>query len=54
MAKRICDVCGKEKDVDGGKTCEKGHFICKSCSYEHGLLGPSAKKYCPLDKKPLR
>jgi hypothetical protein len=54
MAKRTCDACGKEKDIEGGKTCGQGHFVCKSCSYSHGLLGPSSKKYCPICKKPLR
>lgn len=54
MSKRICDACGEEKDVEGGKTCEKGHYICKSCSHNHGLFGPSSKTACPLCKKPLR
>ena len=31
MAKRICDPCGKNKDVSGGKTCDKGHIVCRSC-----------------------
>ena len=32
MPKRVCDVCGKNKDVSGGKICEKGHFVCSSCA----------------------
>lgn len=32
MAKRKCDACGKEKELSGGKTCEKGHFHCSSCA----------------------
>jgi len=56
MQKRICDCCGKEKDVEGGKTCENGHFICKDCVYsEVGFLGfGPVKKNCPIDGKPLR
>ncbi len=56
MSKRVCDACGKEKDVSGGKTCEKGHFICQDCLWKGtagGLLGGPAKT-CPLCKKPLR
>lgn len=45
MAKRICSSCGKEKEVSGGKVCEKGHFICFSCA--------SGKITCPLCKKKL-
>lgn len=52
MAKRICDSCGKEKDVSGGKTCENSHFICSSCIYG-GFFG-STKSSCPLCRKPLR
>jgi NMD protein affecting ribosome stability and mRNA decay len=54
MSKRVCDVCGKEKDVAGGKTCENGHFICKDCYWKTAgiLSGPS--NYCPICKKPLR
>jgi NMD protein affecting ribosome stability and mRNA decay len=57
MSKRICDVCGKEKDVAGGKTCENGHFICKDCYWKTaGLSGliSSPTKYCPICGKPLR
>lgn len=46
MAERICDACGKKKDVWGGKVCENGHFICKDCAY--------TKSKCPLDGKPLK
>jgi len=54
MSKRVCDVCGKEKDVEGAKTCEKGHFLCWSCSHSHGLISTTSKKSCPICKKPLR
>lgn len=30
MAKRICDACGKNKELEGGKTCEKGILFCLS------------------------
>jgi hypothetical protein len=56
MPKRTCDSCGIEKDIDGGKTCEKGHFICKSCIWEGtggGFFG-DGKKYCPLCRNKLR
>jgi len=56
MPKRICDVCGKEKDVAGGKTCENGHFVCKDCLWKGtlgGLVGGPATR-CPLCGKPLR
>jgi len=46
MPRRTCDACGKEKDVYGGKVCEKGHFICSSCAY--------GRSTCPLCGKPLR
>ena len=48
MPKRICDACGKEKDVYGGKVCSKGHFICQACYMSRG----STK--CPLCGTPLR
>ena len=52
MATRICDVCGKKKDLSGGKTCEKGHFVCAGCKY----MGPFSgnRTQCPICKKPLR
>ncbi len=46
MATRVCDVCGKKKEVSGGKTCENGHFLCSSCA--------SKRNQCPICKKPLR
>lgn len=52
MPKRICDACGKEKRVRGGKTCPNGHFICADCVYG-GLFGPT-RAICPLCGKPLR
>lgn len=52
MSKRTCDACGKEKDVNGGNTCENGHFICSGC-VEGGLFSLS-RKTCPLCKKSLR
>jgi hypothetical protein len=52
MSERICDACGKKKNVAGGKTCEKGHFICQSC-VSGGVFG-SPKTQCPVCKKPLR
>jgi hypothetical protein len=54
MSKRICDADGKEEDVQGGKTCENGHFICKKHVWSGPMLFPSEEKYCPLCKKPLR
>lgn len=45
MATRICAKCGKEHDVQGGKICEKGHFICKNCAYGH--------QHCPLCGKKM-
>jgi len=53
MAKRVCDVCRKEKDIEGGKTCEKGHFLCKGCVYS-GVIFISEKAHCPFDKHRLR
>lgn len=47
MPRRICDACGKEKDVYGGKVCSKGHFICSGCY----MSGGSTK--CPLCGMPL-
>jgi len=55
VAKRTCDACGKNQYIEGGKTCENGHFICKKCVWEGvTLLSGSDKKYCPLCKKRLR
>jgi hypothetical protein len=41
MLKRVCAVCGEEKDVKNGKICEKGHFIC----YQH----QKGRTKCPID-----
>jgi len=46
MSSRVCANCGKTKEVYGGKTCSKGHFICHSCSSRH--------VHCPLDGHTLR
>lgn len=55
MSKRVCANCGKEKDVSGGRMCEKGHFICRNCVYEgSGLIFTHEKYTCPLCKKPLK
>lgn len=51
MPKRVCDAWGKSKDVNGGKTCEKGHFICSSCK---SVGWGSTRSQCPLCKKPLK
>ncbi len=55
MAERTCDVCGKQKDVSGGRTCETDHFLCKDCVWSApGLIGRTDRKSCPLCGKPLR
>ena len=56
MPKRICDACGKEKDVKGGKVCPNGHFICKDCVWSGPLPGllSGPRKICPLCEKALR
>jgi hypothetical protein len=46
MASRTCDNCGKSKDTAGGKSCEKGHFVCHSCASRH--------VHCPLCRHTLR
>jgi hypothetical protein len=53
MSKRTCVVDGKEKDVSGGKVCDKGHFVCKDHVYS-GVIFISEKAHCPLCKRPLR
>jgi hypothetical protein len=53
MAERICDACGKKRDTHGGKTCEKGHFVCKECVYS-GVILIDEKKSCPVCRRPLR
>ncbi len=52
MAKRICDACGKSKDLGGGKTCVNGHFICYSCR-DIGVFS-SGRTTCPRCKKKLK
>lgn len=54
MAERICDACGQKKNVSGGKTCEKGHFVCAACIQRRVNMFSNAHKYCPLCDKPLR
>ena len=54
MAKRVCDVCGKEKDVKDGIACEKGHFICSSCKRSEGFIFDSVRTKCPICGKPAR
>lgn len=51
MPKRICDVCGKETEVHGGKTCENGHFVC--AKHVHAGMF-STLKTCPICGKSLR
>lgn len=53
MPKRICDVDGKERDIEGGKTCEKGHFICREHKYT-GDIFTSERKRCPICGTALR
>jgi transposase-like protein len=52
MSKRMCDRCGKEKNVSGGKTCEKEHFVCYDCR-DIGLLD-SGRVECPICKTKLK
>ena len=52
FATKICDVCGKEKEVKGGRTCEKGHFICRS-HVGVGIFSDGIKQ-CPICGKPVR
>ena len=52
MPKRICDKCGKEKDMAGGKTCEKGHFICRAC-LDIGFFNDGISK-CPICNTKLK
>jgi hypothetical protein len=54
MAKRVCSSCGKEKELEGGKICEKGHFICKQCVYKGSdLIFTYEKNKCPVCKSKL-
>ncbi len=52
--KRTCDACGKEKEINDGKTCERGHFICSSCKWVSGFISRDIRKKCPVCDKPLR
>ncbi len=55
MPSRICDACGRDRALDGGRTCEKGHFVCKDCVYKGTtFLVNAEKKICPICKNPLR
>ena len=54
MSKRTCDKCGKEKAVDGARTCARGHFICKRCVWEPAGFFSDARSKCPLCKDRLR
>ena len=38
----LCAKCGENKDMSGGKICEKGHFLCHSCQKQYTK--------CPLDQ----
>jgi RNA polymerase subunit RPABC4/transcription elongation factor Spt4 len=51
MSTRVCDKCGKEKDISHGATCEKGHFLCRECKYHYS---GDKRKSCPICEKPLR
>jgi hypothetical protein len=54
MAQRSCDVCGKQKDLEGGKTCENGHFVCKQCINKSAGIFSKPLDRCPLDKSKLK
>jgi hypothetical protein len=55
MPERSCDVCGKTKPLDGGKTCDNGHFVCKQCVHKNdNVFGSGPLKRCPIDKTPLK
>ncbi len=44
---RICDACGRKVELRGGKTCERGHFVCKDCVYS-GVIVIHEKRACPV------
>ncbi len=49
MAHRNCAECGKDKELTGGKVCEKGHFICKHCvNKDSDFLFSRPKSKCPI------
>lgn len=55
MAKRTCASCGKDKELEGGKVCERGHFVCKGCVYAgSNMLFLHKKTKCPLCGTVLR
>lgn len=54
MPKRVCDTCGKKKDLSGGATCARGHFICRSCRKIKGFFKDTWKRKCPICKTSLR
>ncbi len=54
MSQRICDQCGKMKEVKGGRTCETGHFICKEDVWKSAGFFSGPMKHCPVCGKPLR
>jgi hypothetical protein len=53
MPKRNCAACGENKDVEGGKICETGHFVCKKCFWATSGVFSSPSKQCPVCKKHL-
>ena len=44
LGARMCDNCGKWTDPAGAKSCEIGHFICRSCLNSGPL--PVSRRYC--------
>lgn len=52
MKERICDNCGKSKKLEGGKTCDSGHFMCYDCR-DVGFFS-SGKSQCPICKGKLK
>lgn len=54
MSKRSCASCGKEKELKGGRVCEKGHFVCRECVYKGSdFLFTHEKSKCPICKTKL-
>jgi hypothetical protein len=54
MSKRVCAKCGKNKDVEGGLVCEKGHFICHGCSGKAaGIFFDHTLSKCPVCRTKL-
>ena len=57
MSKRTCHSCGHERELRGGKICEKrSHFVCSICANPKGHLGlfTFPKSKCPLCDGKLR